>query len=184
MPSSGSSPSGIQLELAEELIRRDPERGIAKLHALGDEVDRTLAEIQALGRGVYPSLLADRGLAEALRAAAGRMPIATRVDPDGLGRYPAEVENAVYFCCLEAIQNASKHAHDASAIDIALSEDGALVFQVRDDGAGFDRALVAPGAGMANMRDRLAAVGGALDIRTAPGEGTVVSGRIPLASPP
>ena len=106
---------GIQLELTEDLIRQDREQGLERLHALGGEVDQTLEEIQALGRGVYPSLLADRGLAEALRAAARRLPVAATVNPDGVGRYPADVENAVYFCCMEAMQNASKHAPDASA---------------------------------------------------------------------
>ena len=171
---------GIQLELTEDLIRQDRERGLEKLHALGDEVGKTLEEIQALARGVYPALLADRGLPEALRAAALRLPVTATVNPDGVGRYPAEVENAVYFCCLEAMQNASKHAPDAGAISIALGEDDGLVFEVRDDGAGFDPALVAPGAGLTNMKDRLAAVGGALDIRSAPGRGTLVVGRIPL----
>jgi len=171
---------GIQLELAEELITRDPQRGLDKLHALGDEVGKTLEEIQALARGVYPSLLADRGLAEALRAAALRLPIAATVDPDGVGRYPADVENAVYFCCLEAMQNASKHARDAGAITIALGESDGLVFEVRDDGAGFDSSVVAPGTGLTNMQDRLAALGGVVDVRSAPGAGTVVTGRIPL----
>jgi signal transduction histidine kinase len=173
---------GIQLELAEELIKQDPGPGLEKLHALGDEVGKTLEEIQGLARGVYPSLLADRGLAEALRAAALSLPTAATVDSNGIGRYPAGVENAVYFCCLEAMQNASKHARDASAITIGLRDDDGLVFEVRDDGAGFDPDKVAPGAGLTNMQDRLAAVGGIVDVRSAPGAGTVVAGRIPLNS--
>ena len=171
---------GIQLELTEELIKEDRQRGLDKLHSLGGEVSKTLEEIQALARGVYPSLLADRGLAEALRAAALRLPLGATVDPDGLGRYPADVENAVYFCCLEAMQNASKHARNAGGVIIVLGENDGLVFEVRDDGAGFDRAAVTAGAGLTNMRDRLAALGGELDIRSAPGAGTVVAGRIPL----
>jgi signal transduction histidine kinase len=171
---------GIQLELTEELTRRDPERGLKKLHALGGEVARTLEEIQALARGVYPSVLADRGLGAALRAAARRLPIQATVSQDGVGRYPAEVENAVYFCCLEAMQNASKHARDASAITIELGEEDGLTFAVRDDGEGFDRREVPAGAGLTNMHDRLAAVGGAVLIRSAPGQGTAVTGRIPL----
>jgi signal transduction histidine kinase len=171
---------GIQLELAEELIKTDPERGFDKLHALGGEVEKTLEEIQALARGVYPSLLADRGLAEALRAAAVRLPMAATVDPDGLGRYPADVENAVYFCCLEAMQNASKHAGEAAVVTVTLGEGDGLVFEVRDNGAGFDSPAVRSGAGLTNMQDRLAALGGAIELRSAPGEGTVVAGRIPL----
>jgi signal transduction histidine kinase len=171
---------GIQLQLAEDLIKRDPERGFEKLHALGGEVGRTLEEIQALARGVYPSLLGDRGLTEALRAAALRLPMTATVGPDGLGRYPADVENAVYFCCLEAMQNASKHAGAGAVITIALGESDGLVFEVRDDGVGFDRSVVAAGAGLTNMQDRLAALGGEIAVRSAPGAGTVVSGRIPL----
>jgi signal transduction histidine kinase len=171
---------GIQLELAEELIKSDPERGLEKLHSLGGEVDKTLEEIQALARGVYPSLLADRGLAEALRAAAVRLPMAATVDPDGLGRYPADVENAVYFCCLEAMQNAAKHAGDAAAVTVALGEADGLVFEVRDNGVGFDSSGAPSGSGVTNMHDRLAALGGEVEVRSTLGEGTVVAGRIPL----
>jgi signal transduction histidine kinase len=171
---------GIQLELTEELIKQDPARGIEKLHALGGEVEKTLEEIQGLARGVYPALLADLGLGEALRAAARRLPTPATVEQDGIGRYPAGVENAAYFCCLEAMQNASKHAPDAASITISLREEDGLEFEVRDDGPGFDMSNVAPGAGFANMHDRLAAVGGAVDIRSIPGGGTVVAGRIPV----
>ncbi|MFL5866396.1 MAG: sensor histidine kinase [Thermoleophilaceae bacterium] len=169
----------IQLELLEETMEWDPAQGLEKLHALGEEVGETLDEIRALAHGVFPPLLADRGLAEALGAAALRAPISAIVQPDGVGRYPQDVESAVYFCCLEALQNASKHARDARAITISLRQDHALRFQVRDDGAGFDTA-VSPGAGLTNMRDRLTAVGGELSIRSSDG-GTVVSGSIPLS---
>jgi signal transduction histidine kinase len=168
----------IQLELLEETMEWDTEEGMKKLHELGEEVGETLEEIRALAHGVFPSLLGDRGLAEALGAAALRAPISTIVQPDGVGRYPEDVESAVYFCCLEALQNASKHASDAHAITISLRQDYALRFQVRDDGAGFDTAA-AMGAGLTNMRDRLTAVGGELTIRSSDG-GTVVTGSVPL----
>jgi signal transduction histidine kinase len=171
----------IQLELVEELMEWDPERGLKKLHALGDEVGETLDEIRALARGVYPSLLEERGLAEALRAAALRVPISACVEPDGVGRYPQNVESAVYFCCLEAMQNASKHARDARAITISLTQNCALMFEVRDDGAGFDSAA-SPGVGLTNMQDRLTAVGGQLTIRSSE-RGTVVTGSVPVAGP-
>ena len=167
----------IQLELAEELIARDPERGLAKLHALGEDVGETLDQIRELAHGVYPSLLADRGLAEALRGVSHSLPVASRLHAEEVGRYPAEIESAVYFCCLEAIQNASKHAADASSIDITLSDNGALRFEVRDDGGGFNGEVV-EGAGLTNMRDRLAAVGGDLEIASVPGKGTVVTGTV------
>lgn len=170
----------IQLELIEELVQSDPAAVRSKLQVLGEEVDATLDEIRALARGVYPSLLADRGLVEALRSAALKLPIAATVDPDGLGRYPQEVESAVYFCCLEAMQNASKHAHDAHAVTITLRDSGELSFEVRDDGAGFDEAALQPGAGLTNMHDRLVTLGGEVEVRSTPGSGTVVTGSVPL----
>jgi signal transduction histidine kinase len=170
----------IQLELAEELMERDPKEGIKKLHALGEEVGETLDEIRALARGVYPSLLGERGLAEALHAAALRAPTPTRVDHDGVGRYPQDVESAVYFCCLEAMQNASKHASEAHSVTITLEQDDELRFEIRDDGDGFDEAAAQLGAGLTNMHDRLAAVAGEVAIRSAPGRGTVVTGHVPL----
>jgi signal transduction histidine kinase len=169
----------VQLELVEELLERDLEQGVRKLHALGEEVGATLDEIRALAHGVYPSLLEDRGLAEALRAAALRSPIAASVEPNGIGRYSQQVESAVYFCCLEALQNASKHARGARAIAISLREDEALRFQVRDDGAGFDDSSPTHGKGLTNMRDRMVAIGGGLSIRSS-GTGTVVTGSVPL----
>jgi signal transduction histidine kinase len=114
-----------------------------------------------------------------MRSAARGVPTPTTVEPDGVGRYSQEIESAVYFCCLEALQNVSKHATDATAIAIVLEHDVALRFEVRDDGPGF---VVegAGGDGLTNMRDRLAAIGGELEIRSAPGRGTVVAGTIPL----
>jgi signal transduction histidine kinase len=171
----------IELGLTEELVREDPAAGLEKLHALGGEIEDTLEEIRSLARGVYPALLSDQGLAEALRAAALRAPIPAMVEPDGIGRYPEDVESAVYFCCLEALQNASKHARGASRVTISLTQDETLRFEVRDDGAGFDAEPLPPGAGLTNMSDRLAAVGGLLTISSAPGRGTVVRGSIPSA---
>jgi signal transduction histidine kinase len=171
----------IKLELTEELVKQDPERGIERLHALGAEVTEALDEIRSLARGVYPSRLAERGLSEALQAAALGAPIATTVRPDGLGRYSAEIESAVYFSVIEALQNASKHAQGATRIAISLSADGGneLRFEVRDDGAGFDPQAGSEGAGIANIRDRIAAVGGSVEITSAE-SGTAVSGAIPI----
>ena len=160
-------------------MKEDPERGVERLHALGDEVTEALEEIRALAHGVYPALLVDQGLAAALRAAALRAPISTEVVPDGIGRYAPELESAVYFCCLEGLQNASKHAEGATGVTISLEQDRGLRFEVRDDGAGFN-GDTAFGAGLTNMRDRLAALDGELSVRSSPKEGTVVSGAIPL----
>ena len=170
----------IRLALAEELVREDPARGVERLHALGDEVTEVLEEIRALAHGVYPSLLIDQGLTAALRAAALRAPIPTEVVPDGVGRHAPELESAVYFCCLESLQNALKHADGATSVVISLEQGERLRFEVRDDGAGFN-GDTRFGAGLTNMRDRLAAVDGELRVSSTPGNGTLVSGTIPLA---
>jgi signal transduction histidine kinase len=102
----------------------------------------------------------------------------------GVRRYSRQVESAAYFCCLEAMQNAAKHARDASAVVIELSDNGSLRFEVRDDGAGFDERLVTGGMGFTSMRDRVAAVGGELTVRSRPGHGTRVSASIPLGGGP
>ncbi len=173
----------IELELVEELVREDPERGAARLHELEGDVDEALEELRALAHGVYPPLLADRGLAEALRAVAARSTIAVELDVHAGGRYPPEVESAVYFCVLEAIQNVQKHARAARRIVVRLDGDsrGELRFSVRDDGPG--AAVLSPGSGITNMRDRLAAVGGAAWVTSTPGVGTVVRGRLPTTAP-
>ena len=170
----------IKLELAEEALDADPDSGRARLRALGEEIDSTLEEIRLLAHGVYPPLLADEGLGEALRAVALRATLPATLSVDGIGRYPPEVESAVYFCCLEALQNAAKHAGGATRVSISLSEDERLRFEVHDDGPGFS-AGEARGAGLTNMRDRVTAVGGELDVVSDPGRGARVTGSIPLS---
>ena len=171
----------IKIELAEELLREDPAKGLSRLHLLGDEVTDTLDEIRSIARGVYPSLLAERGLPEALHAAALRAPMETHVSPDGVGRYPQAVESAVYFCCLEALQNAAKHAPGASRVTVDLHEDDRLRFEVSDDGEGFDVRASADGMGLTNMRDRLEAVGGTLRDPVGAGAGVADRGERPAA---
>jgi signal transduction histidine kinase len=171
----------IKLELAEQALEDDPDAGRAQLHALGGEVEETLEEIRALAHGVYPPLLSDQGLAEALRAAALRAPVAVTISADGIGRYPPEVESAVYYCCLEALQNAAKYAGDGTRVSVSFAEDDRLRFEVRDDGRGFGTEQV-PGAGLTNMRDRVTAVGGDLSVASEPGRGVVVAGSVPIPS--
>jgi signal transduction histidine kinase len=170
----------IHLTLAEDFVRADPERGVDRLRALGKEVEAILEEIRSLARGIYPSQLLRLGPAEALREAARRSPLVTSVKSDGIGRHAPEVESALYFTVLEALQNASKHASGARHVTVSLTEDSHLRFVVKDDGAGFDVGAVAPGSGMTNMRDRLAAVGGRIEIVSTLGRGTIVSGHLPL----
>jgi signal transduction histidine kinase len=172
----------IRIELASQFLGESPARAEQLLSELATEVDGALEEVRSLARGVYPSLLADRGLTEALRAAALRSPVRTTVESDGVRRYRPEIEAAIYFCCLEAIQNAMKHAAGVEAISVSIAVEEDLRFEVRDDGAGFVEDQVTSGAGVTNMHDRLAAVGGLLTIRTSPGKGTSVSGIVPLTS--
>jgi signal transduction histidine kinase len=170
----------IKLELAEELVLRDPGRGRELLHEIGDETEEALEDVRSLAHGVYPALLTQRGLVDALRDAALRSPIPVELDASGIGRYSPEVESAAYFCCLEAVQNAFKHASGASRITIVLTDDGELSFEIIDDGPGFDSRTTPPGDGLANMRDRLAAIGGDLTLLTEPGRGTRVIGVLPV----
>jgi len=168
----------VRLELADETMRDSPARARRMLQQLGAEVDAALDELRALAAGVYPSLLADRGLSDALRGAARRSPVPATVAVSGEDRYSQDVEAAVYFCCLEALQNVAKHASGASAVAISLERNGDLRFAVRDDGPGFDASVA--GNGLVNMRDRVAAVGGTLEITSAVGKGTEVVGTVPV----
>ena len=142
----------------------------------GDTTD-ALEELRDLARGIYPPLLADKGLATALEAQARKAALPTVVDADGVGLYQPEVEATVYFSVLEALQNVAKYA-EASNAQIALSETGGqLAFSLSDDGRGFDLASTSYGTGLQGMADLLEAIGGALEVRSAPGEGTTVGGR-------
>ena len=171
----------VRLELADETMRESPARARRMLRQLGAEVDAALEELRSLAAGVYPSLLADRGLTDALRSAARHSPVPASVDISGSDRYSQDVEAAVYFCCLEALQNVAKHAPDASRVAISLERSGDLRFAVRDDGPGFDTAAAA-GHGLVNMRDRVAAVGGTLEINAVSG-GTEILGTVPVGAP-
>jgi signal transduction histidine kinase len=171
----------VKLRLAEQLVARDPEKARELLSELQSQTNETLEDLRDLARGIYPPLLADQGLAAALEAQARRSSLAVSVHPDGVGRYGQDVEAAVYFCCLEALNNAAKYA-EASRVDIRLSSDDAtLRFEVSDDGRGFDRSVTSYGTGLQGMADRLDAIGGSIDVLSAPGEGTTVVGRLPLA---
>ena len=169
----------IQLELLAERIDGDLPEIAGQIRGLEDDVATTLNEVRNFGRGVYPAVLADRGLGAALHAVARSAAVPTTVDARLPHRYPREVESAVYFACLEAMQNAAKHG-DAKQITIEVSGNAHLRFDVGDDGTGFDADATPRGAGLTNMRDRVGAVGGTLEIASAPGRGTHVIGTIPV----
>jgi signal transduction histidine kinase len=174
----------VKVNLARTLLESDPAIAMQMLDELKTDVTDAVQELRNLAHGIFPPLLMSGGLGSALPAAATRCVLPATVDIEGVGRYPQAVESTVYFCCLEAMQNASKHAGDGSSLVVrAWEDDGGrvLCFEVADDGAGFDLGNGAVrGHGFVNMEDRLGALGGELVIWSEPGKGARVGGRIPL----
>ena len=169
----------VKLRLAEQLAERDPAKAKEMLGQLQGEATDALENLRDLARGIYPPLLADAGLAAAVEAQARKSPIPVEFGADGIGRYPQDVEAAVYFCVLEAMQNVAKYS-EANLARISLGQtDGDLIFAVEDDGVGFDPEA-ARGSGLPNMRDRLEALGGKVEVQSAAGAGTKVTGRVPV----
>ncbi len=169
----------VQLALLEAAAE-DPAEVRELAGELRDLLRDAVAELRALARGIYPPLLADQGLPAALRAQADRIPLPVAVDADGVGRYPRDIEAAVYFCVLEALQNVAKHAAAGHAAVTLTPGPAELTLAVTDDGTGFDAAAAGTGSGLQGMADRIAAVGGSLRVRSAPGTGTSVTGTVPV----
>jgi signal transduction histidine kinase len=170
----------VKLRLLEQLAGRDPGKAVALATQLQAETTQALEDLRDLARGIYPPLLADEGLAAALTAQARKSPVPVMVDADGIGRYPADVEAAVYFSCLEALQNVAKYA-EASQVAISLTmDDGYLAFSVRDDGVGFDPGGTHRGTGLQGIADRLDALRGRFEVVSRPGSGTTLSGSLPV----
>jgi signal transduction histidine kinase len=170
----------VNLRLTRDMLADDPEAAAEMLDQLAGDVKDTIQELRELAHGIYPPLLADGGLGQALRAAGNRSPLPVTLVTDGVGRYSAEIEAAIYFCCLEALQNAAKHAPQARVELRVWEESGGLLFSVTDDGPGFDPASVRGSHGFVNMADRLGAIGGSVHWESEPGRGTRVLGSIPL----
>jgi signal transduction histidine kinase len=170
----------VQLRLVEQLVDRDATKAHEVLQQLQRTTSDALEDLRDLARGIYPPLLADQGLPTALESQARKSGLPITLAPDGVGRYDQDVEAAVYFCVLEALQNVAKYAR-ATAITVALHDaDRRLLFEVNDDGVGFDPAQAVGGMGLRSMSDRVEAVGGSLEVTTTPGRGTTVVGTIPL----
>jgi signal transduction histidine kinase len=175
----------LQIKLAQAQSRVGDGELAARLGEIAEDAAAAVEDLRALGQGIYPTVLRERGLADGLRSVAGTSPVSVRVVDDGVGRCPPAIEAAVYFCCLEAIQNAIKHAGMPARVTVTLGRRGHdVAFTVADDGIGFDAAESASGIGLISMRDRIGAVGGTLEIDSAPGRGTVISGTVPLAGSP
>ena len=172
----------VKLRMAEELVEDDPSEAAKVIEELRSNLKDAITELRALAHGIFPPLLSSGGLPEALPAAAGRAALIATVETVNVGRYTAEIESTVYFCCLEALQNAGKHAGEDAEITVRVEETHRrLVFEVTDDGAGFEPdALGARGHGFVNMTDRLGTVGGRLVVTSSPGQGTTIRGEIPL----
>jgi signal transduction histidine kinase len=174
----------VKARLAGQLAERDPGKTVELLGQIEAETQSALEDLRDLARGIYPPLLADQGLVAAIRAQSRKSHLGVEVDADGLGRFPADVEATVYFCTLEALQNVAKYAGaDRTVIRLARAN-GSLSFEVEDDGHGFDPSVTGTGSGLQGMADRLAAVGGSLEIRSELGRGTTVAGHVPVTAAP
>ena len=170
----------MRLALAAERFQaRGDVEASAALEGFGDDVDQAVEELRELARGIYPALLTSSGLSAALTSAGLHAAEPVTVRASGVRRCRPGVETAVYFSCLAAIDNAAKHAGPAHvSVDLVGTGDD-LRFTVYDSGAGFDMKRTRTGAGIANMRDRISAVGGTLTIDSTPTHGTRVQGSVP-----
>jgi signal transduction histidine kinase len=170
----------VKLGLAAMFVERDPARAKQTLTELKVDTDVALETLRDLARGIFPPLLADKGLVAALESQARKATLPVQVEAHEVGRYPQEMEAAVYFCCLEALQNVQKYAAARSAIVKLVGSESGLIFEVIDDGRGFDGDSIKRGAGITNMMDRLDALGGRLEVSSTPDRGTRVHGSLPV----
>ena len=171
----------IKARLAESMIGRDEDAARETLQQVVDDTQAALENLRDLAHGIYPPILADEGLGAALTSQGRKAPFPVDVTVDAPERFAQEVEATVYFCCLECLQNIAKYAGASRAWVRVWTDADMLAFSVRDDGVGFDVGRTSRGAGTQNMADRLAALGGQFGVRSAPGEGTTVSGRVPVS---
>jgi signal transduction histidine kinase len=169
---------GVQLSLVSRIAARESPAMAETLEGLRAQATDALENLRDLARGIYPPLLADQGLVVALEAQARKAALPVEVEGEGIGRYPPEVEAAIYFCCLEALQNVAKYANASTARMRLEDQDGMVSFIVTDDGLGFDPAHTPLGTGLQGMKDRLEALGGRLMVDSSPGAGTSVFGAI------
>jgi signal transduction histidine kinase len=175
----------LQIKLAMARDQAGADAVVTQLDEILDDAEAAFEELRALGHGIYPTELRQLGLVGALRSLARAAPIRVRVRADTLGRCAPTVEEAVYFCAREAIQNATKHAGAHVHVTLLLKrDDEGVEFEVADDGPGFDPGEQSSGFGLTSMRDRIAAVGGELETVSAPGQGSSIRGFVPHRGPP
>jgi signal transduction histidine kinase len=173
----------VKLRLLEQIAGRDPARVAEMASQLQAATTETLEDLRDLARGIYPPLLADQGLSAALVAQARKSTLPVTVEAADLGRFPQDVEAAIYFSCLEALQNVAKYA-EATRVTISLARsNGRLSFAVTDDGVGFDPDATTYGTGLQGIADRIDALDGTLEIVSTIGAGTIVNGSVPVTDP-
>ncbi len=173
----------LQLSAAREQLASDPEGAAMTLARVRDEVRHAQTELRSLVRGVYPPVLTEHGLGPALQALSDSQALPVRTAITTTPRLSPDKEAAGYFSALEALQNSAKHAGSDVTIELeyGASDQGDIVFEIRDNGRGFSPDLVEPGHGLTNIADRMTAVGGHVEVRSEVGVGTIVRGTLPLA---
>jgi len=175
----------VNARLARQVLEAAPGRAGGLLEEISTQVDGAIETLRDLARGIFPTVLADRGLIPALQAHLSKSASSAWLEPDASVvrvRFDPRLEAAIYFCCLEALQNAAKHAMEAP-VRVGLSAvDGWLRLQVCDEGPRFDVGAQPTGTGLQGMRDRLEAVGGTLEVISVAGKGTTVYARVPLSA--
>ncbi len=174
----------VKTRLADSFVGRDEAKAHDVLSQIQTEAQEALENLRDLARGIYPPILADQGLAVALDAQAKRSPVPVALEAVGISRYRSETEAAVYFSVLEALQNVAKYSGASHAMVSMHGGNGRLMFEVSDDGAGFDPGTTAYGTGLQGVADRLAAIDGTLEVRSKPGAGTTILGIVPISGPP
>ena len=167
---------------ARQLVERDAAGAATVLNQLTAEANETLELLRDLARGIYPPLLVDQGAVAALQAYLKKARVPVQLDTDrefATNRFDEQVEGAVYFCCVEALQNVAQHAGAAPTVVWLSAMDGRVEFSVTDSGPGFEQQNGELGPGLQTMSDRVRALGGSLEVRSVPSAGTTVKGWIP-----
>jgi signal transduction histidine kinase len=174
----------VRLAMARELVENDPGRAAELLESMRTEIKAAQQELNLLAQGVYPPVLTEHGLGAALLSAVDRTPNPVELAISDVGRHPRDLEAAIYFCCVEALQNVAKHAGPSAVVTVRLSltGDDQIEFEVADNGQGF-AAPAGRGNGFTNMRDRIGAAGGVVEVVSELGRGTRVIGRVPTSRP-
>jgi len=153
-----------------------------QLDRIASAASEALDSLLEISRGIHPAILSDGGLGPALRALAGRSTVAVELEADIDRRLPEHVEVAAYYVVSEALSNVAKHARASRVQVVVVVEDAIVRMTVRDDGRG--GATVGAGSGLVGLQDRVAAVGGTIEIASARGRGTSLVVELPIEAPP